>query len=1481
MVCLAAGLIASTGAVTAGRAVAADSGNSAKDTGATAPAETPETLAVAEAKRTGKPVDVPALRTELSDVVAQPDGRLKATVFTQPQRVRQGGRWADIDATLQVAADGSVAPRAVTADVRFSGGGSQPLVRIARAGKELRLTWPERLPRPVVSDDTAEYRSILPDVDLRLTATRTGFTQVIVVHTAQAAKNPKLDVLRLGMKGDGLVVKEAADGSLTAVDKAGGGTVFEAPAPVMWDSGRTAPAAQASPTTAPTAGKSAKSAPAAESSAKSTPAADVPEGAAAGTPAKSEAAAPSGAVQAPLPGAKLAKLAVDFPAAQDALVLTPDRRMLDAPDTVFPVMIDPAWNTPQAADWAGVSRTFPDQAYWHYTYTSTPVNDFGVGYCGDTSRCAPLDVKRIFFQVPTAQFVGKQILTATFGAWENHSYSCTKKPVELWGTGYISKSTTWNSQNAANFWSRKLQAVDAANGYNGCGDGAWVEFGSGAANPSDAVKNLVQDGANWNWPTTTFGLRATNESDTYAWKRFTSAYLQVYYNVPPRQSAMSDLTMSPGGSCLSTITSVNKWPQIAAKATDPDGDAIGVQFAVDWSDGTTYKRRWWSTGDEATPPASNTFKASGSVFSLQLPSFTTSASGNYGWEMRAWDGAQWGPWSSNGDPTSCLFNVDTAIPSGPTVTSASYPVSTDVTAPLPWTDGVGRYGAFTLKAATTNIVAYQWGLDAPASADHQIATTSGAAQTVNVLPETPGPHTLTVKSINAAGTASQPETYYFNVRNGQGRRTGWAMDETGGAASLAATGFRSDATLGSSAVAGSPGHLGQAVTLNDNAATGYAETTAAVLDTSKSFTVSAWVRYDGGQGHYSASAVSQNGPNYYAYTLGVENVGGASHWSFKIQTKPGDQDATTVVAASPGVAAVGQWTHLTGTYNQTGGFIQLSVNGQWAASSGVASGWDGHGPMEIGRTRWNGQWVDPWAGAVDEIRLWDRSLDAGEITKIAADQGLATGRPAKAVFHLDEASGATQVSGAAEVDALALSGDAGTGAAGIAGNAVHFNGATGYGKTDRPQIDGTRSFTVSAWVKSPKMADTDTNVRMALSQSGVHSDEFILYYSGYWKRWIFGRYKEDSDTDTLVRTMQADCTPGSTVNGVPCFSGLDNQWTHLVGVSDATAKKLRLYINGYLVGESDYTQTTPWPTPGALRVGAVQHNGVYSQFFNGDIDDVHVFDRVVTKPEIADLVIAKPQLAGRWKLNTTTGNPLATPDESPAAAHALIAASGATTAPDTGLLMDGVLNLDGVAGYAESTTTPLHTDRSFTLAAWANTAGLPTRDMAVLSAPGTTGAAVTLSWHYVKTDPDTQQVVGEWRAAVADKDAATATVTVVSNSPSPIYENWTHLAVVYDGLSGRLSLFVNGESDRTGCTGSDLNCLGRSTALLPGRPFDSAAPAAGTSRVDFGRTKAAGAWRDQFSGQLDDVWAYQGVLTQDQITRLADYGTVIDTTTGP
>ncbi|MEU3832065.1 hypothetical protein [Streptomyces microflavus] len=159
------------------------------------------------------------MRGESRDVFATPEGNLEAREYLRPVRARVKGAWQFVDTDLARSAHGGVAPRVATVELAFCGGGDTPLVRMRKAGRELALLWPQKLPAPVLEGPRATCREVLPDVDLRMEAQEDGFTQLLVVKSAEAAANEKLSELLLKLAADGLDVRETLGGSLEAVDK--------------------------------------------------------------------------------------------------------------------------------------------------------------------------------------------------------------------------------------------------------------------------------------------------------------------------------------------------------------------------------------------------------------------------------------------------------------------------------------------------------------------------------------------------------------------------------------------------------------------------------------------------------------------------------------------------------------------------------------------------------------------------------------------------------------------------------------------------------------------------------------------------------------------------------------------------------------------------------------------------------------------------------------------------------------------------------------------------------------------------------------------------------------------------------------------------------------------------------------------------------------------------------------------------------------
>ena len=155
---------------------------------ADAPSARDDATAAQIARAHGHPVTVLASMTETSQVQALPNGSFQLTVSSQPARVRRGAGWVPADGSLSYQG-GSFSPRAAAVPVRFSAGGNGPLAQVrAPSGQWLTESWPAGpLPAPVVHGNTARYPEVLPGVDLVLTATATGMSEVLMVKDAAAA----------------------------------------------------------------------------------------------------------------------------------------------------------------------------------------------------------------------------------------------------------------------------------------------------------------------------------------------------------------------------------------------------------------------------------------------------------------------------------------------------------------------------------------------------------------------------------------------------------------------------------------------------------------------------------------------------------------------------------------------------------------------------------------------------------------------------------------------------------------------------------------------------------------------------------------------------------------------------------------------------------------------------------------------------------------------------------------------------------------------------------------------------------------------------------------------------------------------------------------------------------------------------------------------------------------------------------------------
>lgn len=503
---LSAGII-TIGLVVAPAVAHADTGSSASSSApADAQSAPDEATASAIAQAYGHAVVVTGDMTSTEQTSALPDGTMQLSESSVPVRAQDAtGAWQPLDLDLSADSSGMLAPALTASPVEFSAGGSGPMARVhSPDGSWLSVSWPGgSLPMPTVSGATATYGAVYPGVDLVLTATPIGMSEVLVVESAQAAANPALSAVSFGVSGATLSVEPGTGNSagLAASPSASSGSAavaasdgLSAPSPAWWDS----------------------------------------QGAGA------SAAGPGGDQSTdPVPDA-VSSSAVTVNAGSVA----------SQPGLTYPVYVDPTW--PETQDnYMYVDATFPNIGYYDGAGGAdacAPVGYVDAAWSADGQQ----HTDRSMWQMDLTKVAGKDIVSAEFEAkevWSSTNHDATEVDLRTIPTGF-GTGTTWNNQPAQG---PVQDSKDL--------DAGWVQ-GATTSCPA-ATSGDTQVG--WDATAATaaavgagrtyvdFELAATNADETNqnpdSWKKFRSATtLQIDYISYPSAPTMwlQECSRTPG-----------------------------------------------------------------------------------------------------------------------------------------------------------------------------------------------------------------------------------------------------------------------------------------------------------------------------------------------------------------------------------------------------------------------------------------------------------------------------------------------------------------------------------------------------------------------------------------------------------------------------------------------------------------------------------------------------------------------------------------------------------------------------------------------------------------------------------------------------------------------------------------------------------------------------------------------------------------------
>ncbi|MFK4087812.1 DNRLRE domain-containing protein [Kribbella sp. NPDC020789] len=200
---------------------------------------------------------------------------------------------------------------------------------------------------------------------------------------------------------------------------------------------------------------------------------------------------------------------MQFDGSGTGLTVKPDQNMLTAADTVFPVVLDPTMDlNKERVGWTAAWELYPSTSFWKTEHS------LGVGYEGwEQSK-----IVRTYFQFNTSYYTNKKIISASLTTYEIHSASCAEREVVVSRVKPISPRTTWNNQPAVE---ADVTRKSFAKGWSSFCPAGSIEFD---------VTGSIQATADQDGISTTFRLRAADESDKIAWKQFnTVGQLHVEY----------------------------------------------------------------------------------------------------------------------------------------------------------------------------------------------------------------------------------------------------------------------------------------------------------------------------------------------------------------------------------------------------------------------------------------------------------------------------------------------------------------------------------------------------------------------------------------------------------------------------------------------------------------------------------------------------------------------------------------------------------------------------------------------------------------------------------------------------------------------------------------------------------------------------------------------------------------------------------------